>query len=64
MKISKLYEVRVFAPGSAFSRNLNRKCRIIPFRKAQAVARRLRRRGIDAVVGSPWSVKVCKKVSP
>lgn len=51
-----LYEVRYFPAGSAVSRNLSRKGRILPYRRALAVIRRLKRAGVDAVLGSPWRV--------
>lgn len=51
-----LYEVRYFPAGSAYSRNLSRKSRILPYRHALAVIRRLKRAGVDAVLGSPWRV--------
>lgn len=51
-----LYEVRYFPTGSAYSRNLSRKSRILPYRRALAVIRRLKRSGVDAVLGSPWRV--------
>ncbi len=58
MKTINLYEVRVFANGAGVSRNLSRKGRILPYRKAQAIVRRLKQAGIDAVIGSPWRVAV------
>jgi hypothetical protein len=57
-KIVNLYEVRYFPAGSGISRNLSRKSRILPYRKAQAIVRRLKTAGIDAVIGSPWRVCV------
>ena len=57
-KTVNLYEVRYFPAGSGISRNLSRKCRILPYRKAQAVVRRLKQAGVDAVIGSPWRVNV------
>lgn len=49
-----LYEVRYFPAGSAYSRNLSKHGRILPYRRALAVIRRLKRSGVDAVLGSPW----------
>ncbi len=57
-KLINLYEVRYFPAGSDVSRNLSRKSRILPYRKAQAVVRRLKAMGVDAVIGSPWRVRV------
>jgi hypothetical protein len=57
-KLINLYEVRVYSEGSAVSRNLSRKCRIVSYRKAQSIVRRLKKFGVDAVVGSPWKVRV------
>ncbi len=51
-----LYEVRYFPAGSAYSRNLSKHGRILPYRRALAVIRRLKRAGVDAVLGSPWRV--------
>jgi hypothetical protein len=58
MKTINLWEVRYFPSGSGVSRNLSRKSRILPYRKAAAVVRRLKHAGVDAVLGSPWRVKV------
>jgi hypothetical protein len=58
IKTINLWEVRFFPQGSGFSRNLSRKSRILPYRTAQAVVRRLKKAGIDAVVGSPWRVNI------
>jgi hypothetical protein len=52
----KLYEVRYFPAGSGVSKNISSKCRIVPFRKAQAIVKRLKKAGVDAVVGSAWRV--------
>lgn len=54
IKTINLYEVRFFPQGSGVSRNLSRKGRILSYRNAQAVVRRLKKSGIDAVIGSPW----------
>ena len=53
-----LYEVRYYPAGSRVSQNVSRKCRVIPYRKALAVIRRLKKSGVDAVIGSPWRVNV------
>jgi len=57
-KTINLYEVRYYPAGSAASRNVSRKGRILPYRHALAVIRRLKKAGVDAVIGSPWRVKV------
>lgn len=57
-KLVSLYEVRYFPYASGTSRNLSRKGRILPYRRALAVIRRLKRAGVDAVIGSPWRVRV------
>jgi len=57
-KTINLYEVRYFPVGSGVSRNLSRKSRILPYRRALAVIRRLKKAGVDAVIGSPWRVNV------
>ena len=57
-KTINLYEVRVFPHGSGFSRNLSRKSRILPYRTAQTIVRRLKKSGVDAVIGSPWRVNI------
>jgi hypothetical protein len=57
-KTINLYEVRVFPVGSYVSRNLSRKSRILPYRTAQAIVRRLKKSGVDAVIGSPWRVNI------
>jgi len=57
-KTRNLYEVRFFPAGSGVSRNLSRKGRILPYRRALAVIRRLKAAGVDAVIGSPWRVNV------
>ena len=57
-KTINLYEVRYFPEGSGVSRNLSRKSRILPYRKAQAIVRRLKQAGVDAVIGSPWRIRV------
>jgi len=56
-KTINLYEVRYYT-GSGYSQNLSRKSRILPYRKAQAVVRRLKKAGVDAVIGSPWRVRI------
>lgn len=58
LKTINLYEVRYFPAGSAVSRNVSRKSKILPYRKAQAIVRRLKGAGVDAVIGSPWRVNV------
>lgn len=58
MKTINLYEVRYFPAGSAVSQNLSRKSRILPYRKAQAIVRRLKMAGVDAIIGSPWRIKI------
>lgn len=57
-KTINLYEVRYYPSGSAVSQNVSRKCRILPYRKALAVIRRLKKSNVDAVIGSPWRVNV------
>lgn len=57
-KMINLYEVRYFPVGSVVSRNLSRKSRVLSYRKAQAIVRRLKQTGVDAVIGSPWRVRV------
>ncbi len=57
-QLINLYEVRYFPAGCGVSRNISRKGRILPYRKAQAVVRRLKQAGVDAVIGSPWRVRV------
>ena len=57
-KTINLYEVRYFPAGSAFSQNVSRKSRILPYRKAQAIVRRLKKAGVNACIGSPWRVTV------
>lgn len=58
MKTINLYEVRFFPAGAGVSRNLSRKGRILPYRKAQSIVRRLKQAGVDAIIGSPWRVNV------
>lgn len=57
-KTINLYEVRYFPAGSAVSQNVSRKSRILPYRKAQAIVRRLKKSGVNACIGSPWRVAV------
>lgn len=57
-KTVNLYEIRYFPAGAGTSRNLSHKGRILPYRKAQAIVRRLKTAGVDAVIGSPWRVCV------
>ena len=57
-KTINLYEVRYYPAGSAVSQNVSRKCRILPYRKALAVIRRLKKSNVDAVIGSAWRINV------
>lgn len=57
-KTVNLYEVRYYPSTSGVSRMVGRKSRILPYRRALAVVRRLKKAGVDAVIGSPWRVNV------
>ncbi len=56
MKTVNRYEVRYFPAGSATSRRVGNKCRVLEYRRAQAVVRRLKKAGVDATIGSPWRI--------
>jgi hypothetical protein len=58
MKTTNLYEVRYYPTNNAISQRIGNKCRLVAYRKAQAIVRRLKKSGVDAVVGSAWRINV------
>lgn len=58
MKTVNRYEVRYFPKHSGVSQRVGNKCRLLEYRRALAVIRRLKAAGVDAVIGSPWRIRV------
>lgn len=56
IKTVSMYEVRYYPSDASYSKNVGRKCRLLPFRSAQAVVRRLKKAGVDAFVGQKFSI--------
>lgn len=50
LNLRKLYQVRVYAEGAVIGRHLGYKMRLLPFRPAQRVMKRLRRAGLDIMI--------------
>ena len=60
MKTVMRYEVRHFPPHSGVSQRVGTKCRLLEYRRALAVVRRLKKAGVDATIGSPWRIRVAQ----
>jgi hypothetical protein len=50
LKQRKLYQVRVYPQINGFGRHVGHKMRLLPFRPAQRVMKRLKRTGLDIVL--------------
>lgn len=58
MKTVNRYEVRYFPAHSGVSQRVGLKCRVLEYRRALAVVRRLKKAGVDAIIGSPWKIRI------
>lgn len=60
MKQRTLYSVRYYQPNHVIGTAVGYKCRLVPRRVAQRIARRLRRNGLDVQI-APLAVRLTQQ---